>query len=159
MPGRLAVVPSRADKRGMSEQAGGKGDRVVDGWTYVLGLYGLGNLANGVWMLVSPRSWYNYLPAGVPDFGPLNEHFVRDLGGLFLLIGAALMGAAVRRKLRVPAIAFASGFSVLHALVHVYDTASGRVAAAHWLVDFVPVYLPAIVLVFALRSALRGARA
>jgi len=134
------------------------GDRVWDGWTYVLGLYGLGNVANGVWMLASPRSWYDGLPSRVPDFGPLNEHFVRDIGGLFVVIGAGLIWAAVRRKARVPAIAFAAAFTWMHALVHVYDTASGRVAAAHWLLDLVPIYLPAVVLALALRSALRGAR-
>jgi hypothetical protein len=134
------------------------GERVSDGWTYVLGLYGLGNVANGAWMLASPRSWYDDLPARVPDFGPLNEHFVRDIGGLFVVIGAGLMAAALWRRARVPGIAFAAAFTWMHALVHVFDTASGRVAAAHWLLDLVPVYLPAAVLAFALRSALRGAR-
>ena len=132
--------------------------RARDAWTYVLGLYGLGNVANGVWMLADPRSWYERLPAGVPDFGPLNEHFVRDIGSIFVVIGAGLLAAAFSRRARVPGIAFAAAFTWLHALVHVYDTARGLVGAAHWLVDLVPVYLPAVVLSFALRSALRGAR-
>ena len=34
--------------------------------------------ANAVWMVVQPASWYTELPAGVPDFGPYNEHFVKS---------------------------------------------------------------------------------
>ncbi len=41
-----------------------------DGWTIVLGLFALGNLANGIWMLADPVHWYDTLPAAVPDFGP-----------------------------------------------------------------------------------------
>ncbi len=51
----------------------------TDFWTLVLSLFGLGNLANGAWMLLDPPHWYATLPAGVPDFGPLNEHFIRDI--------------------------------------------------------------------------------
>lgn len=51
----------------------------------VLGLllFGLGNVGNTLWMLASPTSWYLEVPASVPDFGPLNAHFVRDLGAMF----------------------------------------------------------------------------
>jgi hypothetical protein len=133
-------------------------DRPRDAWTYILGLFGLGNIVNGAWMLADPRSWYERLPAGVPDFGPLNEHFVRDIGSLFVVIGAGLVWGARSRRARLPAVAFASAFTWLHAIVHVYDTARGLVGSAHWLVDLGPIYLPAVVLAFALRSAVREAR-
>ena len=42
-----------------------------------------GSLANGLWMLFAPAHWYQNLPAGVPDTGPLNVHFVRDIGAAF----------------------------------------------------------------------------
>jgi len=45
---------------------------------YFYGIAGLTTLANGLWMLVSPETWYGTLPAEVPDTGPLNVHFVRD---------------------------------------------------------------------------------
>ena len=99
--------------------------RSFDSWTIVLGLFGLGNLANGFWMLADPVHWFYTLPAGVPDFGPLNEHFVRDIGCIFTLMGAGLMGAAVWPSWRVAATAAAAGFSLLHALVHVIDTTRG----------------------------------
>ena len=87
-----------------------------DGWTWLLAIFGIGNLANGVWMLASPPSWYRLLPAAVPDFGPLNEHFVRDIGSAFSVLGASLLWAAFSPRLRVPAIGFALAFNALHAL-------------------------------------------
>ena len=127
-----------------------------DGWTWLLAIFGLGNLANGIWMLASPPSWYRLLPAAVPDFGPLNEHFVRDIGSAFCALGASLVWAAFSPRLRVPAIGFALAFNGLHAMVHVYDTASGRVSSQHWLIDLVPVYLPVAILAVALRAAVRA---
>jgi hypothetical protein len=120
--------------------------RVFDAWTIVLGLFGLGNLANGVWMLADPVGWYYTLPAGVPDFGPLNEHFIRDIGCIFTLLGGALVGAAFRPGWRLPAVLAAAGFSWLHALVHVLDTVRGLVGPEHWMIDVPGVYAPAILL-------------
>ena len=95
------------------------------GWAVVLGFFAAGNLLNAAWMLASPRHWYENLPANVPASGPLNEHFVRDIGSIYLLIGVALAAGVVRRSLRLPAMLLASAFYVLHALVHVYDSARG----------------------------------
>jgi hypothetical protein len=109
-------------------------------------LFGLANLANGLWMLAAPASWYRGLPAGVPDTGPLNLHFVRDIGAAFVTIGVALCVAAPAAR-RHPGVLRATAlFYGLHALVHVADLAAGRLAAAHWAMDFPGVFLPAIVL-------------
>ena len=132
----------------MSQTAGGAPAALVfDPWTLVFGLFGLGNLANGLWMLADPAGWYHTLPAAVPDFGPLNEHFVRDIGCIFVLIGAGLVWAAVRPGLRLAACIVAAGFSGLHALVHVLDTARGLVGPEHWMIDVPGVYGPALLLV------------
>ncbi|MBW2396121.1 MAG: hypothetical protein JRG95_17855 [Deltaproteobacteria bacterium] len=122
------------------------GGLALDPWTLVLGLFGLANLANGIWMLVDPVHWYFTLPAGVPDFGPLNEHFVRDIGCIFTLLGGGLIGAAFVPSLRVVACGAAAGFSVLHALVHILDTFRGLVGSEHWLIDLPLVYAPALIL-------------
>ena len=109
-------------------------------------LFGLLNLVNGFWMLVAPASWYHGLPASVPDTGPLNPHFVRDIGAAFITIGVALCIAAPGAR-RHPAVLRATAlFYGLHALVHVADLCGGRLAPAHWAVDFPGVFLPAIVL-------------
>ncbi len=120
---------------------------VFDAWTIALGLFALSSLGNGVWMLANPPHWYATLPAAVPDFGPLNEHFVRDIGCIFFLLGVALAGAAVVPGWRVAACLAAAGFYGLHALVHVVDTLRGLVGPEHWLIDLPGVYAPAVVLI------------
>lgn len=110
-------------------------------------LFSLLNVANGLWMLVAPADWYHDLPAGVPDTGPLNTHFVRDLGGAFLTVGVAAAAAALRPAMRRPVLAFATLFYVLHAAVHVRDLVTGHLHAGHWWIDLPGVFVPAILLV------------
>jgi hypothetical protein len=119
----------------------------IDPWRIGLALAGVMNLANAAWMLIDPAHWYATLPAAVPDTGPLNPHFVRDVGSAFGVFGAALLLAAARPALRAPLVGLTALFYVLHALVHVADTLSGRLPWAHWRIDFPGVYLPALVLV------------
>jgi hypothetical protein len=97
-------------------------------------------------MLARPVGWYHDLPAAVPDFGPLNEHFVRDIGAAFAVQGVALVWAALVPAWRVPLVAPVALFAVLHALAHVYDTARGLVGPAHWLIDLPAVYVPALLM-------------
>jgi hypothetical protein len=126
-------------------------------WTIGLGLAGVANLAHAAWMLLDPAGWYTGLPAAVPDTGPLNPHFVRDIGGAFAATGVALLWAALRPRLRAPMLAIAGVFYVLHAVIHVTDTLAGRLPASHWLIDAPGVYLPALVMVAVTLAALRTA--
>ena len=132
---------------------------MTDPWFWCLAVFGLGNLVNAVWMLADPAGWYVGLPAAVPDTGPLNTHFVRDIGSAFGVMGAALLWAAVRPALRVPMIATVSLFYLLHALVHVTDTLAGRLPATHWSIDFPGVYAPALVMVALTLAAQRSSPA
>jgi hypothetical protein len=118
-----------------------------DRWSIVIGLFGLSNLANGLWMLASPAHWYIHLPADVPGSGPLNEHFVRDIGCVFTLLGIALLWSIPRRSLRVPAMVAAAAFSSAHALVHVFDQMRGLFTPEHLGFDIGPVYVSTILLV------------
>jgi hypothetical protein len=118
-----------------------------DRWPIVLGLFGLGNLVNGAWMLASPAHWYINLPADVPGSGPLNEHFVRDIGCIFFLLGVVLVASIWKRELRVPAMVAAAAYSAAHALVHVYDQARGLFSPEHLSVDIGPVYVSTLLLV------------
>jgi len=131
---------------------------VFDGWTIVLGIFAVSNLANGAWMLAVPVHWYEHLPAAVPDFGPLNEHFVRDIGAAFTVIGLGLAVAAVVPRWRVAACAAAAAFYGLHALVHVVDTLRGLVGPEHWLIDLPGVYVPAVLLAVVTWMVARQAR-
>jgi hypothetical protein len=118
-----------------------------DPWTWTFAVFAAFNLANGAWMLADPAGWFVNLPAAVPDTGPFNSHFVRDVGSVFVMMGVLLLAGALRPRLRLPTLAATALFYVLHALVHVADTIAGRLPAAHWAIDFPGVYLPAILLV------------
>jgi hypothetical protein len=120
---------------------------MIDFWKIALTLFALGSLGNGVWMLADPAGWYVNLPAAVPDTGPLNTHFVRDIGSAFLVMGTGLVAAAFRPALRLPLVLLTSLFYWLHALVHVTDTLAGRLPPTHWTIDFPGVYLPALLLI------------
>jgi hypothetical protein len=131
----------------------------ADPWTWVFLVSALGNLANGLWMLADPPGWYATLPAAVPDFGPLNEHFVRDIGATFTMLGLGCAWATVRRSVRLPVLVLLTLFYGLHALVHVYDTGRGLVGPEHWSIDFPAVYLPSIFLAVLTLTLARRAEA
>jgi hypothetical protein len=134
--------------------------RRLDAWGWLLFALGAGTLGNALWMLAGPMHWYAELPAAVPDTGPFNPHFVRDIGCAFFTVGVALVWAAFAPAWRFPLVVVAALFLGAHALLHVYDTASGNLPASHWWLDFPGVYLPALVLLFAARAAApaRGGR-
>ena len=117
-----------------------------NGWRIVFLLSGLGNVGNDLWMLADPYGWYIGLPAAVPDFGPYNEHFVRDIGCTFTTLGALLLSSAAMPAMGLFALVATTLFSGMHALVHVFDTARGFVAPAHWAIDLPGVYAPTLLL-------------
>ena len=105
-----------------------------------------GTGVNGVWMLIGPEGWYFGIPAAVPDTGPLNLHFVRDIGAVYVTMAAALFWAGARSADRVPLVSMVLLFHILHSAGHVLDTLAGRLPGSHWLIDFPGVYLPMIAL-------------
>jgi len=111
-------------------------------------VFGLISILNGVWMLAFPYHWYWNLPAAVPDTGPFNQHFVRDIGSAFLTVGVALVWASIQVQYAFPLVSLAALFSVLHACVHIIDMISGRMPAHHWLLDLPGIYFPAALLIY-----------
>ena len=110
--------------------------------TIAIGL-GLLLAANGLLMLVDPGSWYAMVP-GVPETGPLNAHFVRDIGAAYLVTGAAIAALAPDARAAPAALAGAL-FLTLHALVHVADAMAGRTHAEHVLAELASVFAPAVI--------------
>jgi uncharacterized protein YjeT (DUF2065 family) len=105
-------------------------------------LLGLGLFANGLYMLAQPKSWYGLVP-GVIHTGPANLHFIRDIGCAYLVVGGGLLW--MFKSPRAWPAAFAGGmFLALHALVHVWDTISGREQVHQMIKDIPAVVLPAI---------------
>ena len=109
-------------------------------------IIGVLNLANGLWMLLAPEAWYHHLPAAVPDTGPFNHHFVRDIGAAFTTFGVAFLAAAPDARRHRGVVLVATLFYVLHAVIHVADILAGRLHGEHWLVDLPGVFLPALLL-------------
>ena len=120
-----------------------------DFWFIAVAVIAVVGTVNGIWMLADPGHWYEHLPAGVPDTGPLNSHFVRDIGCAFLTIGIGLLWALRNPDYRTPLVGVAALFYVAHAILHVYDTGLGGLGNDHWLLDLPGVYLPAILLAVA----------
>lgn len=107
---------------------------------------------NGVYMFVDPPGWYAAVP-GVPDTGPLNLHFVRDIGIAYLTAGAALVWSALGAGWRASALAavFIGGHSLLHIgetiLGHHHDVILNELAAVH-----LPAVLAIVISVFQRRA-------
>ena len=105
---------------------------------------GLGALANGAFMLVSPANWYFAVP-GVTTTGPFNQHFLRDIGIIFLFIGAAFLIGTARPGYRIVLWAAASLWLTCHALFHVWEVAVGICGPSALARDFPAVSLPAMI--------------
>ncbi|HEY4125948.1 MAG TPA: hypothetical protein VGM36_15105 [Rhizomicrobium sp.] len=74
--------------------------------------------ANGLYMLAAPDQWYMSVP-GVPATGPMNHHFIMDIGLAFLVSAAGLaLGSRPGSKAAAFAVAGAA-FPTLHAVMHV----------------------------------------
>jgi hypothetical protein len=82
-------------------------------------ILGAFHLLNGLTMLAAPMAWYMAVP-GVSASGPLNHHFVADIGLVFVASGAGLiLGARASAHAAVWAMAGAA-WPALHALLHVW---------------------------------------
>ncbi|MFC3579937.1 hypothetical protein [Sphingomonas hylomeconis] len=109
-------------------------------------LLGIGAVANGIFMLVSPANWYFAVP-GVTTTGPFNPHFVRDIGLIFVGVGAAFLLGAARPAYRAVAWGAAAVWLSGHALFHFWEVAVGICGASALLRDFPAVTLPALLAV------------
>ncbi|MET0702358.1 MAG: hypothetical protein ABWY93_22110 [Mycobacterium sp.] len=88
----------------------------------------------GVWAYVAPRSWYDSFPglglSWLPQLGPYNEHFCKDVGAMFLallvLSVTAIFCIDNRAVVRITAASWLT-FNVLHwwfhmTMLHMYNT-------------------------------------
>jgi hypothetical protein len=104
-------------------------DRITSCCGWVRGLLvalGLPQLSIGLWALFGPRSFYGDFPGRrgwVEKLGPYDEHLVRDVGSLFVGLGALMLIAAVLlgRRLVLAAIVTWLLFAVPHAIYHMLN--------------------------------------
>jgi hypothetical protein len=74
---------------------------------------------NGAVMMLAPAWWYPRVP-GVIETGPLNDHFVRDIGAAYLACALA-MGWALKDPARGLGVAVASATFLTPARGHPPD--------------------------------------
>lgn len=110
-------------------------------WTAAL--LGVAAEANGLFMLIAPADWYFAVP-GVTTTGPFNQHFLRDIGLIFLLIGIAMLSGAARPAARVTLWSLAALWLGGHALFHFWEVAVDICGTGALVQDFPAVTLPAI---------------
>ena len=110
----------------------------------IAALLGVALIANGVFMLVAPADWYVAVP-GVTATGPFNQHFLRDIGLIFLLLGGAFLVGAAQPHLRVALWAAPSIWLTGHASFHFWEVAVGICSPSVIPRDFPAVTLPAII--------------
>ena len=82
----------------------------------VLLILGAFHIVNGLFMLFAPGAWYVAVP-GVVQSGPMNHHFIADIGLAFLASGTGLI-YGIRRGAAAFAVAGAA-WPALHALLHI----------------------------------------
>jgi hypothetical protein len=105
---------------------------------------GVAALANGTFMLISPANWYFAVP-GVTTTGPFNQHFLRDIGLIFLFIGAAFLVGTAQPTWRAALWSAASLWLCGHALFHFWEVAVGICGPSALVRDFAAVTLPALI--------------
>jgi hypothetical protein len=106
-------------------------------------LLGAGAGVNGVFMLAFPADWYFVVP-GVTTTGPFNQHFVRDIGLVFLFIGTAFLIGVARPRLRLFLWAAPTLWVWGHALFHFWEVAVGICGPSAIARDFPAITVPAI---------------
>jgi uncharacterized protein YjeT (DUF2065 family) len=120
------------------------GNRVVSIVIYIMVVFnGLLLSANGLFMLVAPEVWYEFV-AGVTDTGFFNQHFIRDIGIIQLSLGVAFGISMIRPELRVPLWAAATLWLIAHAVFHLWEVAVSICSPSAIPRDFPTVTLPAI---------------
>lgn len=110
------------------------------------GLLGVGLTGNGIFMLASPETWYFAVP-GVTSTGPFNQHFLRDIGLIFVLIGTGFLYGAARPGSRVLLWSVGAIWLSGHALFHFWEVAVGICGPEVLPRDFPAVTLPALIAV------------
>lgn len=100
-----------------------------------------GLAANAGLMLFWPEGWYRLMP-GIGYTGPLNTHFVRDIGCAYLMAAGGLWWRQrhSRSALALPG----AGFLLLHAGIHVWELVSTRCGVGQFLRDLPGVQMAAL---------------
>lgn len=115
-------------------------DRIVTAGALLLGLFLVGN---GLFMLADPVAWYFAVP-GVTTTGPFNQHFLRDIGLIYVIMGGGFLAGILRPRDRVVLWAASTLWLAGHALFHFWEVSVGLCGTSALVRDFPGVTTPAI---------------
>jgi uncharacterized protein YjeT (DUF2065 family) len=99
---------------------------------------------NGLFMIADPKTWYEMVP-GVVTTGFYNQHFIRDIGIVQLLLGVAFVAGCFRPEERLVLWGSATVWLIGHAFLHLWEVAVGICGPSALLRDFPAVMLPALI--------------
>ena len=105
-------------------------------------LLGLISLINGTLMIYGPETWYWMVP-GVPDRGPFNQHFVRDIGITYVIIGSSYLFGVLYGRNRTILWLFPTIWLLGHAVFHMWEVYVGICSPDSLKEDFWGVTFPA----------------
>lgn len=105
---------------------------------------GLAMLLNGIAMMIDPFQWFFTVP-GVAKTGPFNQHLVRDIGLIDIMIGGAFLAGAFRPAIRVAAWGLPALWLTGHAIFHFWEVMVGICVPSVLLSDFPAVTMPALI--------------
>lgn len=117
-------------------------------------LLGLAAFSNGLLMTFYPESWYWLVP-GVPGRGPFNQHFVRDIGINYLLIGLAFVAGSLFVKQRLALWVMPTAWLTGHAIIHVWEVMVGICGTLSLIQDLPGVTVPALLALSLLYASYR----
>ncbi|TCO33335.1 hypothetical protein EV652_103335 [Kribbella steppae] len=94
-------------------------------WRWILLGLGLTYLALASWALTAPASF----AAALANFGPGDQHLVRDFGACSAAFGIGLVVAARKPSWRTPVLTVTTLWNGLHAINHIIDSGKSHPAA------------------------------
>lgn len=110
-------------------------------------LLGLIYVGDAAFTLIAPHAWFAVV-SGVADAGPYNQHFVRDIGAVALVVGLVLVWHAIAKRPPVSGLWVVAGLFSFHALIHLAELFAGeRTLRAALEQDLGAVHVPALVVV------------
>jgi hypothetical protein len=110
----------------------------------LIGLLGIGLFVNGLIMLYNPAGWYFAVPT-VPATGPFNQHFLRDIGIIYVLVGALYVTGIYKPAQRLWMWGAATTWLALHGFFHLWEIGAGICGPETIVQNGHAVYLPAII--------------
>ncbi len=121
---------------------------------WLAGFLSLTMLANGLFMLINPKDWYDIVPT-VPQTGFFNQHFVRDIGIIYVLIGVGFFVGIVQPGRRIWLWFASTLWLAAHTLFHYWEALVGICSASALVTNAYGVTLPTAVGVAATALAWR----